>query len=79
MQGDKTFTPKMFVNFCLADHIPKDNFYSVLKRILDLRFITIFGQACITNLYFTCFKTKNHKTIQHFPKKLYLPYINPWI
>lgn len=39
MQGDKNFTPKMFVNFCLADHIPQDNFYRVLKGILDLRFI----------------------------------------
>jgi len=39
MQGEKNFTPKMFVNFCLADHIPKDNFYRVLKTILDLRFI----------------------------------------
>ncbi len=39
MQGDKIFTPKMFVNFCLADHISSDNFYRVLKDILDLRFI----------------------------------------
>jgi len=39
MQGDKIFTPKMFVNFCLTDHIPQDNFYRILKGILDLRFI----------------------------------------
>jgi hypothetical protein len=38
MQGDKNFTPKMLVNFCLADHIPEDNFNWYLKGILDLRF-----------------------------------------
>lgn len=39
MQGSKNFTPKMFVNFNLADFVPEDNFYKVLKPILDLRFI----------------------------------------
>ena len=39
MQGSKDFSPKMFINFCLADHIPQDNFYRVLKGLLDLRFI----------------------------------------
>lgn len=39
MQGDKIFSPKMFVNFCLADHVPQDNFYRVLKGLLDLHFI----------------------------------------
>ena len=39
MQGSKNFTPKMFVNFNLADFVPEDNFYRVLKPILDLRFI----------------------------------------
>ena len=39
MQGNKNFTPRMFVNFNLANHIPEDNFYRVLKSILDLRFI----------------------------------------
>jgi len=39
MQGHKKFTPKLFFNFCLPDHIPEDNFYKVLKKELDLSFI----------------------------------------
>ncbi len=39
MQGKKNFTPKLFVNFRLPDHIPDDNFYKVLKDKLDLRFV----------------------------------------
>ena len=39
MQGSKNFQPKMFVNFRLDEHIPKDNFYRVLKGLLDLTFI----------------------------------------
>lgn len=39
MQGTKNFQPKMFVNFRLDEHIPQDNFYRILKGILDLSFI----------------------------------------
>lgn len=39
MQGKKNFTPKLFVNFRLPDHIPDDNFYKVLKDKLDLQFV----------------------------------------
>ena len=39
MQGSKQFRAKMFVNFCLADHIPQDNFYRILKGTIDLSFI----------------------------------------
>ena len=39
MQGKKKFSPKLFLNFCLPDHIPDDNFYKVLKEQLDLSFI----------------------------------------
>jgi transposase len=38
-QGKKSFQPKMFFNFYLPDQIPDDNFYKVLKKHLDLRFI----------------------------------------
>jgi|GEM_PF-2931625 len=34
LQGLKTFQPKMFVNFCLVDHIPEDDFYPILNRPL---------------------------------------------
>jgi len=46
MQGSKTFQPKMFVNFCLADHIPEDNFYRILKQTLDLSFVRKKTQFC---------------------------------
>jgi len=39
MQGSKKFTPKLFLNFRLPDHIPDDNFYKVLKNHLNLNFI----------------------------------------
>lgn len=39
MQGHKKFTPKLFFDFCLPDHIPEDNFYKILKKELDLSFI----------------------------------------
>ncbi len=39
MQGHKKFTPKLFLNFCLPDHIPDDNFYKVLKEHSDLSFV----------------------------------------
>ncbi len=37
---------KMFVNFRLDEHIPRDNFYRVLKDILDLSFIKNKTQFC---------------------------------
>ncbi len=46
MQGSKQFQPKMFVNFRLDEHIPEDNFYRVLKSVLDLSFIKAKTQFC---------------------------------
>ena len=46
MQGTKNFQPKMFVNFRLDEHIPKDNFYRILKGLLDLSFIKKKTQFC---------------------------------
>jgi len=46
MQGSKKFQPKMFINFRLDEHIPKDNFYSVLKDTLDLSFVKMKTQFC---------------------------------
>lgn len=39
MQGKKKFTPKLFVNFRLDEHVPDDNFYKILKKHLDLKFV----------------------------------------
>ncbi|MDG2448610.1 MAG: IS1182 family transposase [Saprospiraceae bacterium] len=36
----------MFVNFRLDEHIPKDNFYRILKGLLDLSFIKKKTQFC---------------------------------
>lgn len=46
MQGSKNFQPKMFVNFRLDEHIPKDDFYRILKSTLDLTFIRKKTQFC---------------------------------
>lgn len=46
MQGSKNFQPKMFVNFRLDEHIPNDNFYRILKGVLDLSFIKAKTQFC---------------------------------
>ena len=46
MQGHKQFQAKMFVNFRLDEHIPKDNFYRVLKGLIDLDFIRAKTQFC---------------------------------
>lgn len=46
MQGSKNFQPKMFVNFRLDEHIPRDNFYRILKGVLDLSFIKSKTQFC---------------------------------
>jgi len=39
MQGKKEYQEKLFMNFQLSDHVPKDNFYRLLKEALDLRFL----------------------------------------
>lgn len=39
MQGKKTYQPKLFSSFNLADRVPEDNFYRQLKEVLDLRFL----------------------------------------
>ncbi len=46
MQGSKNFQSKMFVNFRLDEHIPKDNFYRILKEVLYLSFIKKKTQFC---------------------------------
>ena len=46
MQGSKNFQAKMFVNFRLDEHIPNDNFYRILKGLLDLSFIKKKTQFC---------------------------------
>ena len=39
MQGNKDFVPKMLYQVHLDDLVPKDNFYRLLDRELDLQFI----------------------------------------
>lgn len=39
MQGKKHYQEKLFSNFQLSDHVPKDNFYRRLTEILDLKFL----------------------------------------
>jgi len=39
MQGKKKNPPKLFYNFSLEEYIPKDNFYRILRKNLDLHFI----------------------------------------
>ena len=46
MQGSKNFQAKMFINFRLDEHIPNDNFYRILKGLLDLSFIKKKTQFC---------------------------------
>lgn len=41
MQGKKHFKPKLFVNWCLPDMIPDNNFYKILKSKLDLSFVYV--------------------------------------
>ncbi len=36
MQGKKQYQEKLFINFQLSDHVPEDNFYRRLKKILPL-------------------------------------------
>jgi hypothetical protein len=66
-QGKKSFQLKMFCNFYLPDQIPNDNFYKILKKHLDLKFIysekkdiyshtrLIVGQAGRPSLYSVVF------------------------
>lgn len=39
MQGTKIFQEKLFNNFQLSNHVPKDNFYRRLSEVLDLEFL----------------------------------------
>jgi len=39
MQGKKIYREKLFVSFKLSEHVPENNFYRRLKKILDLRFL----------------------------------------
>lgn len=39
MQGKKDYNEKLFMSFQLSDRIPENNFYRVLKSILDLGFL----------------------------------------
>ncbi len=39
MQGKKKYQEKLFTNFQLSEHVPKENFYRRLKETLDLSFL----------------------------------------
>ncbi len=39
MQGKKDYQEKLFAQFQLSERIPKNNFYRVLKEVLDLDFL----------------------------------------
>jgi len=39
MQGKKQYQEKLFNDFRLSDHVPKENFYRRLKEVLDLDFL----------------------------------------
>lgn len=39
MQGNKDFQEKLFTNFQLSERVPEDNFYRILKSLLDLGFV----------------------------------------
>lgn len=39
MQGKKIYQEKLFANFQLSEHVPKNNFYSILKENLGLDFL----------------------------------------
>ncbi len=63
MQGTKNFQPEMFVNFRLDEHIPQDNFYRILKGILDLSFIKKKTQFCYATKW-----VDHHSTLLYFSK-----------
>ncbi|WP_439131811.1 transposase, partial [Polaribacter sp.] len=39
MQGKKKYQEKLFNNFQLSEHVPKNNFYRRLKEVLHLEFL----------------------------------------
>ena len=39
MQGNKSYTEKLFMSFQLSDHVPQENFYRRLKEELDLSYL----------------------------------------
>src|SRR5690554_6756424 len=39
MQGKKDYSEKLFTQFQLSEHVPKENFYRRLKAALDLSFL----------------------------------------
>jgi transposase len=39
MQGKKNYTEKLFANFQLSERVPVNNFYRLLKEVLDLDFL----------------------------------------
>ena len=45
MQGKKNYQEKLFTNFQLSDHVPKDNFYYRLKAQLDLDYLNRLTQG----------------------------------
>ncbi len=40
MQGKKTYQEKLFNSFRLSERVPQDNFYRLLKGVLDLNFLS---------------------------------------
>ncbi|MET3731985.1 hypothetical protein ABID46_001567 [Moheibacter stercoris] len=47
MQGRKRFTPQLFYHTSLENLVPKDNYYRILLRELDLHYL----YACTSNYY----------------------------
>ncbi|WP_158973599.1 transposase [Cellulophaga sp. L1A9] len=41
MQGKKTYQEKLFNSFRLSERVPQDNFYRLLKGVLDLNFLYV--------------------------------------
>ncbi len=39
MQGKKNYSEKLFTSFHLSERVPEDNFYRLLNKELDLRFL----------------------------------------
>jgi transposase len=40
MQGKKEYSEKLFINFRLSEHVPKENFYRRLREALDLSYLS---------------------------------------
>jgi len=45
MQGKKHYQEKLFNDFRLGDHVPKENFYRRLKEVVDLDFLYALTKA----------------------------------